>query len=250
MILEYKGLKVHYDVWGQGDRLVILHGWDGAEIWNNYVNQFLGLGLQVIVLHFPGFGESEIPDGVVDSYYYADVVKALFEELELEGSVVLGHSMGGKVATIFQTKYNLASKLILVDSAGYKRFYFTVFLKVLAAKIGKFFLGILGGFGKDSERREKLLTLAGSVDYLMAGEMRESFRKIIGEDIRDLFSKIKIPTLIIWGDQDLETPLIDGVQMSREIKNSSLKIIRNSGHFPFVTNTSIFFNLIRDFVGK
>lgn len=248
MNFRYKNLDIHYDVFGQGKRLILLHGWGGPAVWDNYIRDFVAMGLQVFVLALPGFGESDTPEQAIDSYFYADLVNSFLVELEIEKPIILGHSMGGKVAAIFQSKYKLASKIILVDSAGYKRFYIGVLLKVVLAKTGKFLFGLLGKFGRDALRRRSFLSILGSIDYLQSGDMKDSFRKIIGEDIRELLSSINIPTLIVWGDRDQQTPLIDAVEMNRAIKGSQLKIIKDGSHFPFVSHPDVFFKLVRNFI--
>jgi len=62
----------------------------------------------------------------------------------------------------------------------------------------------------------------GSVDYLNAGNMTDIFRKIISEDLQSVLSRISIETLLIWGEKDTETPVLDGKIMEREIQNSKL----------------------------
>ncbi|MBN2100555.1 alpha/beta hydrolase [Candidatus Dojkabacteria bacterium] len=248
MIFEFKGLNVQYDVFGQGERLILIHGWGGPEPWAQYVPDLVSMGLQVFVISLPGFGGSDIPGEIIDSEYYAELVQKFLEELEIERPIILGHSLGGKVALILQAKYHLAKELVLTGSAGYKRFYLGVTLKVILAKIGKFILGLLGGFGRNVARREKFLSLIASEDELQSGEMKESFRKIISEDIRHILKEIKIPTLLIWGDADSQTPLIDGVEMSREIEGSKLKIIKGAGHFAFMDYPEIFFKLVKEFI--
>lgn len=244
----YKDLNIYYEVYGQGERLVLIHGWGGSDVWSSYINNFAEMGVQLFVITLPGFGTSDTPKEIIDSYFYADMVKAFLDELEIERPIVMGHSLGGKVAAILQTKYDIASKLILVDSAGFKRFYLTVFVKNMIAKIGKRMLELFARITKKTIDMERFMSMFGSRDYRNAGEMRDSFKKIVKEDIRDKFSEISVPTLVIWGDADKETPLIDGVEISRFIKDSQLKIIKDANHFPFITNTATFFKLVKDFV--
>ncbi|MBN1618728.1 alpha/beta hydrolase [Candidatus Dojkabacteria bacterium] len=250
MVFQYKDLNVSYECLGSGKRLILLHGWGGAAVWNNYLYKFIELGFQVFVISLPGFDQSDTPKDVVDSFFYADLVNSFVKELELEDFILMGHSLGGKVATIYQKKYGGADMLILSNSAGFKRFNPEVVVKVAIAKIGKFVLNFLGAFGQNEQRRQKLLSLFASDDYLESGAMKDSFKKIIGEDIRTLFKDIKIPSLIIWGDEDNQTPLIDGVEIQRSIQNSEIKIIKSAGHFPFISHTDTYFQLINEFVSK
>lgn len=250
MTFTYDNLNVNFDCFGVGERLVLIHGWGGAKVWDGYVSRLVEMGFQVFVISLPGFDNSDTPQKTIDSYYYAELLKAFLDEFDIQKPVLMGHSLGGKVITILESKYQVASKMILTNSAGYRRFYLGTTVKIIIAKIGKFFLKLFGSRGKRVTERKDAIKLLGSADYLAAGEMRASFRKIIGEDIRDLFKRISVPTLIIWGDGDFETPLIDGVQMNRAIKGSQLKIIKDANHFPFIYHTETFFNLIREFLNS
>ena len=60
--------------------------------------------------------------------------------------------------------------------------------------------------------------------------MRETYLNIINEDISGLFSQIKVPTVIIWGDKDDITPIADAYFINKEIKNSKLEILSGIGH--------------------
>ena len=73
--------------------------------------------------------------------------------------------------------------------------------------------------------------LIGWRDYAGAkGIMREVLAKVIREDLTSIFSRIKTPTIIIWGDKDKITPLEDALLMKEHIKNSSLTILPDVGH--------------------
>lgn len=79
--------------------------------------------------------------------------------------------------------------------------------------------------------RKILYKLAGAGDYNRAqGLMKEVFKKVIAEDLTPLLSKIKIPTTIIWGDQDKLAPLSDGRLMREKTASSNLIILKGVGH--------------------
>ncbi len=247
MKYSFDGVSVEYACIGSGQPLILLHGWGGSAVWAQFVGRLAELGFQVFVIDMPGFGGSDTPGHTVDSDWYAELIAKFCGEMEINNPVIMGHSLGGKVAIISHVKHGVGDRLILVDSAGFKRFYIKVYLKMILAKAGKSLLGLLGDFGREMMRRKILLNKLGSADYLAAGKMRESFRKIIGEDIRALLPDVEAETLIIWGDRDNETPLIDGVQMNRLIPNSKLRIIEKAGHFPFVSHGESFFKILQEY---
>jgi len=70
-------------------------------------------------------------------------------------------------------------------------------------------------------------------DYLMAkGYLKATFKKTIDENLTPLLQRIGVPTLIIWGSEDVVLPLGDGKLMAREIKGSNIEIMRGVGHNP------------------
>jgi len=70
-------------------------------------------------------------------------------------------------------------------------------------------------------------------DYSKAkGIMRETMKKIIGEDLLPELSKIKIETLILWGEKDKTLPLKYAFLFKENIKNSKLEILPKIGHSP------------------
>ena len=62
--------------------------------------------------------------------------------------------------------------------------------------------------------------------------MRETYLKIINEDLSDYLSRISLPTLIIWGKKDKLTPVKDAYLMKEKIIGASLEIIPDIGHNP------------------
>ena len=69
-----------------------------------------------------------------------------------------------------------------------------------------------------------------SKDYINAGDKRNTFVKVLDEDLTDLLSKIRVPTLLLWGAEDRETPLWMGRMMHERIRRSKLKIYDGKGH--------------------
>ncbi len=232
--------------------LIIIHGWGGPQIWTNYVNTFAKQGFQLIVVHLPGFGDSKLPKNYkkLDSYKYAEYVAELLKDLGLEDSIILGHSLGGKIAVILNAKYGIGSKLILVACACFHRMYPGLWIKTQIVKIAKWILSRTK-FTKKLLQNKKLLKLVASDDYFNADlQLREVLKHVVNDDVRDLMPKVKAKTLIIWGEKDNITPLIDGVCANRFIKHSHIKIIKNVGHFPFVTFPDLFHNLIIEFINE
>ena len=85
-------------------------------------------------------------------------------------------------------------------------------------------------------------------DYLSAGALKETFLKIIAENLSSSAENIAAPALLIWGANDAETPLADGKRLSRLIHGSELKTINGAGHFVHREKPKEVAELIRKFL--
>jgi pimeloyl-ACP methyl ester carboxylesterase len=102
-------------------------------------------------------------------------------------------------------------------------------------------------FGAYLESYKKKL---GSEDYRNASEhMRSILVKVINEDVTLLLPQIKVPALLLWGDQDTSTPLESGKIMQKMIPDSRLKVFAGSGHHPFFDNYEKVVLELDDFLG-
>lgn len=84
-------------------------------------------------------------------------------------------------------------------------------------------------FGVDAEKR---VANAGSEDYKkLSGAMRATFVNVVNEDLRRYLRDIKSPSLMIYGEDDADTPVYFGEIMEKEIADSGLCVLKNAGHF-------------------
>ena len=88
----------------------------------------------------------------------------------------------------------------------------------------------------------------GSADYLNAGEMRPILVRVVNEDILPLLPEIKHETLLIWGENDTETPPDMARKMNAGLSNSRLEIIKGAGHYAFADEPETFYNLVDSFL--
>tara|TARA_Y100000310_G_scaffold345078_1_gene461636 strand:- start:1227 stop:2015 length:789 start_codon:yes stop_codon:yes gene_type:complete len=228
------GLEVRYKTAGEGQPLLILHGWGGSlESWGRIQDRVVREGYQVTTIDLPGFGQTSPPPKVWGIADYSEFVYKFVEKLGISRTSILAHSFGGQIAIQFAVKYpDKADRLLLCAAAGVRR---KKGLKIqvvqLVAKIGKIVIYLLP-FESLQERARKLFYRAiRRRDYVRAkGIMKEIFQKVIREDLSFSFAYIRMPTLIVWGSQDQITPLIDGERMKDSMLETELKVIQGSGH--------------------
>jgi len=226
--------------------LIILHGWQSSkERWERIKNEIEKEEIAVIIPDLPGFKKETELD---ETWNFNDYLEWLYNfSLNKERFFLLGHSFGGRIAIKFTVKYPSKIKgLILVGSAGIKPKK-NIFLSIFVPIFKKF--SFLPGYSLFREFFYKYILK--KTDYLETkGIMRETFKKIIKEDLRPYLSQIKTPTLIIWGQKDKITPLSDAYLMKEKIKDSKLEILENVGHTPHLEAPEKLSKIISGFLAK
>lgn len=234
--IDIDGLNINYTDEGAGIIVLLLHGWGGNIQTMKPIANILKDKCRVITLDLPGFGESDLPSSPWNSYDYAECIKKFIKALELDNIVLFGHSHGGRISIILSSKYNFVKKLILIDSAGIipKR-KLKYYIKVYSFKMLKKIYVTLSNGNSEEQKLEQFYKKFGSTDYQEStGVMRQTMVKVIHDNLIDLLPTITAPTLLIWGENDQDTPLYMGKLMEEKIKDSGLIILKDAGHYSYI----------------
>lgn len=197
--------------------LIVLHGWgSNKEIMKQAFEPYMD-SFRHIYIDLPGFGGS-INHAVLDTAEYTRILEVFLELIGAKKEIVLGHSFGGKVATLLRPDL-----LVLLSSAGIKLpKSFEIKLKIKLAKfLNSLGLGNLGKLFRAKDAHE-LNTL-----------MYETFKKVVDEDFSGEFKDYHQKTLVCWGEDDTATPLIAGQKIHEFIKNSRFTVYQGD-HFFFL----------------
>ncbi len=250
MRINIDGININYIDEGHGSVVLLLHGWGGSIQTMMPIANVLKDKCRVIVMDLPGFGESDNPVEPWNSYDYAACINKFIELNKLDSIILFGHSHGGRISIILSSMYDYVKKLILIDSAGIipKR-KLNYYIKVYSFKLLKSaYLLFVGGNSKE-QKLEKFYRKYGSTDYKSSdGIMRQTMVKVIHDNLFDLLPYIKSPTLLIWGENDEDTPLYMGKIMEERIKDSGLIIFKDAGHYSYVDNYEQFKAVINVFL--
>ncbi|SDZ30239.1 Pimeloyl-ACP methyl ester carboxylesterase [Evansella caseinilytica] len=252
MFITIQNMKLHYIVEGEGTPVILLHGW-GANIQAFApVHQHLAKFHQVYTLDLPGFGESQEPPEAWGTENFADFLREFIEKLEIEKPILVGHSHGGRVSICYSAKFGDVRKVILVDSAGIKpkrkaKYYFKVYLYKAAKQLLR--LPII------NKKRDELLTkvksMLGSTDYKnSSGVVQQTMVRVVNEDWRHALPKINVPVLLIWGENDTDTPVSDGELMEKLLPDAGLVVLKNAGHFAYLDQMHQFLVIVDKFLEK
>jgi pimeloyl-ACP methyl ester carboxylesterase len=183
---------------------------------------------------------------------YADFSAAFLEKLGIRAADLIGHSFGGRIAIKLAGRTPppfRVSKVVLVDGAGVgprrttKRTLRLALYKAVKSLLSLPFLERKFPGSLESWRRKN-----ASPDYRDASpRMRECLVKAVNEDLTPFLSSIPCPTLLIWGENDRETPPGDGKIMERLIPDAGLVELKNAGHYSFLDQPFVFGKVLDSF---
>ena len=215
------GHPVCYEVAGEGEPIVLVHGLSGSTRWWARNITALAAEYQVYLVDLPGFGTMRRLRRHFVLAEAASWLAAWMEAVGLGEAHLVGHSMGGYVCLrLGMQRPEAVRRLVLVAPAGVPAgrslFGHLVPLLLSARHAAPSFLPVL------------------AYDTLRTGPVTlwRAARDLLAEDVREDLRSIDAPTLLIWGEKDPLIPPSVGDLLRREIAGSHLLVLRNAGHVP------------------
>jgi pimeloyl-ACP methyl ester carboxylesterase len=247
---KYNDIDIVYSVEGEGDAVVMLHGWGcDKSIWKRSV-EMLQRHFRVVAIDFAGFGKSDEPKSVWGVEEYTRSVEALLRELGVTCPTLIGHSFGGRVSILYASR-NEVKRVVLTDAAGVKpRRSFGYYRKVYTYKLLKWALPLLIGDKKAQMLLDQRRAKSGSSDYNSATPMmRAILSKCVNEDLCGVMPRISAPVMLFWGDKDTATPISDAHRMAKLIPDAGLVVAEGAGHFAFLEQPELWHATLMNFLG-
>ncbi len=238
------GLDVRYYQSDHLDRkhvLVFLHGWGSEALCFRHILEHCP---SAIAIDLPGFGQSQRPSSDWSLGDYSAFVEEFVRKCGLEGVVLIGHSFGGSIAIRAAMDMGHVHRLILIGSAGVRRKrLLRKKLWLVAAKLSGWVLRLPGIRRARSRVRGRFYKAIDSEDYLRTGGLTTIYQNIIREDVQDDMGRIDVPTVLIWGAHDTDTPIEDARLMQRLIRGSELHVLPEAGHYVFLDDEAAFLDI-------
>ena len=231
--ININDIKIHYKVEGEGKPVILLHGWGANLNTFNNISKSLSENFKVYSIDLPGFGESVIglPLSIDE---VTNIIREFVNKLEIDKPIILGHSYGGRIAITYASKYDV-DKLVLVSSAGIKEKLNG--RKKFKIKLYKFF------------KKYHIKLNLGSKDYKDADNVKkEMLVKTVNQDLRKYMNKINVPTLLLYGKNDMTTKEEMARTINKEVNNSVLIMLDDCGHFPYLDRPYYFLLILNSFL--
>ena len=242
-------LLTHYEILGQGKTILLLHGWGDNTAGLRALQANLAKKYKVIAVDLPGFGGSQPPNSAWGLDEYAQFISDFLSKIDAGKMLaVVGHSNGGAIAVRGLARRRFAAdKLVLLASAGIRGEYKgRVKALRLITKAGKALTAPLPKSLK-ARLRKKVYRTVGS-DMLVAEHLQETFKKVVTDDVRADAGRLRLPALLIYGDQDESTPVSYAKMLNEAIEGSKLEVLPGTGHFVHLDEPEKTTKLITEFL--
>ena len=240
----YKNTKISYTDSGEGNAIVLLHGFlENKKMWKDYVF-FFSNQYRIITIDLLGHGESDCLGYVHSMEDNARAVHEVLEYLQIKKTTILGHSMGGYVGLAFAELYpESIQKLILLNSTSKedsteKKLNRTRAIKAVKQNYVNFVsLAIANLFSENNRTRlvdeiEKVKTQALKTPLQGIVASLEGMK--IRKDREALLRKNLFPVLLILGKKD---PVLNYEESITQIENTTVELISfDDGHMSHIEN--------------
>ena len=263
-VIEVDGQKLRYLDVGEGDPVVLIHGFGSAiEAWAP-VLPALKAGHRVVALDLPGFGKSDKTARDYSPQALAMTVFRLMKKLGIEKADIVAHSWGSSIALalararpmhvgrlvlvgawVFEEQQPPYSKWAKVPGVGELIFAWT-YKELIARRIA------LGFYDPEKmvdqkfvEAVEKALDRPGTVAAALAATRGQKLKGMEEE-----YARVTQPVLLVWGEEDEVSRPVFGEKLLSILPDARLVFIPRCGHIPMVEAPAQFSGAVLDFLGE
>lgn len=231
---------VHYEVYGRGRPVILLHGWLGSwGLWQDTMT-YLGQRYRTYALDFWGFGESGKKRDSYNVQDFVSLVDQFMEQLGIESAPLVGHSMGGTVSLAVAIQYpQRVRKVVVIGSPivgsslslllklfGRRPVAYVVFHNLWALKLG--FKILAPYYSRDprwSEMMNRDLSSTTLESFLL------SIASLRRTDLRPLLSQVQHPVMGMYGDKDIVVHPMQWHPLQQGVPHARVDRFHDAGHF-------------------
>lgn len=239
--VEIEGIRIAYERTGQGEPLLLLHGFFGdTRVWRPQLDE-LSDEYEVVAWDTPGCGHSSDPPDAFRMADYARCLAAFIDALGLEPPHLLGLSFGSTLALeLYRQDPGLPRTLVL--AAAYAGWTGSLPADVVERRMAQTIPDLdlpaeqvvarynSPGLLSESAPAAVLAENAAIMSDFHPAGMKAMVRGLAEADLRDVLPHIKVPTLLLYGDMDVRSPVSIGEALHTQIPGSKLVVTPGAGH--------------------
>lgn len=239
---------------GRGAPILMVHGLGTHSYTWRYLVPQLAARHRVITVDLMGFGASDKPqDGEYTFARQAALLQELIEKKDLRDLTLLGHSYGGGLSLLVALNMTKAGnkrlrRLVLFDSLAYPQetpLFFKIVQTPVLGDISATLIpaeweisaGLKLAYSDKSKVTDEMVREYSRPLQSPGGKhaLLQTIRNIVPDNIEVIarqYPIIKVPTLVLWCDEDRVVPLEMGTRLARNLPDAQFKVISGCGHFP------------------
>jgi pimeloyl-ACP methyl ester carboxylesterase len=250
---------VHYEVYGRGKPVILLHGYQGSwGLWQQTMG-YLGAFYRTYALDFWGFGESGTKRETYAVKDFVSLVDQFMEQLGIAQAPLVGHSMGGTVSLLTAIQYpKRVKKVVVIGSPiqgsslfffprvfGYKFFGWLTYHNLWIYK--SIYHMLAPAYSKDANWAEMM-------DRDVSRTTVEAFFASIGSlrrtDLRPSLDKIHVPVMGMYGDKDIVVDPKQWMPLKEGIPHAQVERFKTAGHFIMLDEPTEFSKRLKSFLDQ
>ena len=252
--------NVHYEVFGRGKPVILLHGWLGSwGLWQQTMADLSG-SYRTYALDFWGFGESgkrRVSYAVPD---FVSLVDQFMEQMGIDRAPIVGHSMGGTVSLLVSIKYpHRAAKVVVAGSpiegsslapmlklAGYRPLAFVLFnmMGPFRSWMKHFYSPRICADPRFPEMMDRDLSRTTLESFL------RSIASLRRTDLRPLLSQVRVPALGLYGERDKVVEPHQWQPLKYGVPHAQVACFPNAGHFMMLEDPAEFSQRLKSFLDQ
>jgi len=257
--LQAGGLRIAYERVGEGSPLILLHGFFGdSRVWSRQLED-LSSQFDVVAWDTPGCGRSSDPPDTFRMPDYARCLSAFIQALQLERPHELGLSFGSTLALeLYRQQPRLCRTLVL--ASAYAGWSGSLRADVVEQRLRKTISDLdlppaevvniynVPGLLTESAGQTLVDENAAIMSSFHPTGMKTMTHALAEANLRDMLPFVDLPTLLLYGDRDVRSPLSVGQDLHSQIPGSKMVVIAGAGHLSNVEAPDRFNSEVREFL--
>jgi pimeloyl-ACP methyl ester carboxylesterase len=249
---------VHYETYGRGRPVLLLHGWLGSwALWRKTI-EVLGQEYRTYALDFFGFGESLDRNANFSIENFVHLVDEFLDRLGIVKAPLVGHSMGGTVSLSAAIRYpekitqvavigspiQGTSLSPLLKASGYRGLARLMWTSPMLLKL--FLRGYAYLMAKDGRTLGNMIT--SDVSKITVDSFFESIGTLRETDLSEQLSGLQVPVLGIYGKKDIIVDPKQAAVLKQYVPQAQIDWLEEAGHFPMLDMPQHFHDTLRHFL--
>ncbi len=250
---------VHYETYGEGPPVVLLHGWlESWRLWQETMEQ-LGRDHRIYALDFWGFGESGKKRETYAVGDFASMVSEFMDRLGIQRAPLVGHSMGGTVSLLLAIKHPRrvdrvavvgapiegSALAMVLKLAGYRPIAFVAYNLPFALR-----LGLRVASRRITRDRNWYDMIVADLSRTTLESFLLSIASLRKTDLRPRLGEIRMPVMGIYGKKDIIVHPAQWEPLKAGIGHAQIENFADSGHFPMLDEPDRFRRTLREFLAQ